>query len=324
MARRHAHRLFPLQRGVRPARARRARRAAPRQAASAACGSPTTTTPGTTSRATARSCGRVIGAIAAGDRALHVDHRRDLPDDPHPSRGDRPGRRHLAGAARGALHASASAAARRSTSTSSATRWPEADERLEMLEEAIEVIRALWQGGDAEPPRPPLPVENARIYDLPDEPPPILVSGLRPEAIDARRAHRRRLLHDVARRRRRRALPREAAAGAVQAGTKVCCGRRRGGGAPDRAPAVAQRGAARRARADAARRPRTSSRPRELVTRGDDRRVRPVRARPRRARRGDPGVRRRGLRRALRPADRPATRTRSSTSTRARCCRAFH
>ncbi|MGZ4273763.1 MAG: TIGR03557 family F420-dependent LLM class oxidoreductase, partial [Solirubrobacteraceae bacterium] len=27
------------------------------------------------------------------------------------------------------------------------TRWPEADERLEMLEEAIEVMRTLWQGG---------------------------------------------------------------------------------------------------------------------------------------------------------------------------------
>ena len=36
-------------------------------------------------------------------------------------------------------------------------RWPRADERLEMLEEAIEVIRTLWQGGVTEPSRPPLP-----------------------------------------------------------------------------------------------------------------------------------------------------------------------
>src|ERR671937_222241 len=27
-------------------------------------------------------------------------------------------------------------------------RWPEADVRLEMLEEAVEVIRTLWQGGN--------------------------------------------------------------------------------------------------------------------------------------------------------------------------------
>ena len=35
-------------------------------------------------------------------------------------------------------------------------RWPRATERLDMLEEAIEVIRLLWQGGVQEPPRPPL------------------------------------------------------------------------------------------------------------------------------------------------------------------------
>jgi G6PDH family F420-dependent oxidoreductase len=62
-------------------------------------------------------------------------------------------------------------------------RWPEADVRLEMLEEAVEVIRLLWQGGQQSHRGRHYTVENARIYDLPDEPPPILVSGFGPKAI---------------------------------------------------------------------------------------------------------------------------------------------
>jgi G6PDH family F420-dependent oxidoreductase len=62
-------------------------------------------------------------------------------------------------------------------------RWPEADMRLEMLEEAVEVIRLLWQGGDCSHHGRHYTVENARVYDLPDEPPPIVVSGFGPKAI---------------------------------------------------------------------------------------------------------------------------------------------
>src|SRR3954447_18939029 len=61
--------------------------------------------------------------------------------------------------------------------------WPEADIRLEMLEEAVEVIRLLWEGGQQSHYGLHYAVENARIYDLPDEPPPILVSGFGPKAI---------------------------------------------------------------------------------------------------------------------------------------------
>src|ERR1700755_360857 len=63
-------------------------------------------------------------------------------------------------------------------------RWPEADVRLEMLEEAVEVIRTLWQGGQHSHHGSHYTVENARVYDLPDEPPPILVSGFGPKAIE--------------------------------------------------------------------------------------------------------------------------------------------
>ena len=62
--------------------------------------------------------------------------------------------------------------------------WPEADERLEMLEEAVEVIRALWRGGVQSHRGRHYRVENARVYDLPDPPPPIVVSGFGPKAID--------------------------------------------------------------------------------------------------------------------------------------------
>src|SRR5689334_22239551 len=61
--------------------------------------------------------------------------------------------------------------------------WPEADVRLEMLEEAVEVMRTLWRGGQQSHRGRHYTVENARVYDLPQEPPPILVSGFGPKAI---------------------------------------------------------------------------------------------------------------------------------------------
>jgi coenzyme F420-dependent glucose-6-phosphate dehydrogenase len=56
-------------------------------------------------------------------------------------------------------------------------RWPPAAMRLEMLEEAIEVIRLLWEGGEVTHRGRHYTVENARIYTLPDEPPPIMVAA---------------------------------------------------------------------------------------------------------------------------------------------------
>jgi G6PDH family F420-dependent oxidoreductase len=64
------------------------------------------------------------------------------------------------------------------------TVWPEADVRLEMLEEAVEVIRLLWKGGFQSHHGRHYTVENARIYSLPDEPPPILVSAFGPKAVE--------------------------------------------------------------------------------------------------------------------------------------------
>ena len=55
--------------------------------------------------------------------------------------------------------------------------WPPVDVRLEMLEEGIEVIRLLWQGGLQSHYGEHFVVENARLYTLPDAPPPIHVAA---------------------------------------------------------------------------------------------------------------------------------------------------
>ena len=62
-----------------------------------------------------------------------------------------------------------------------ADHWPEADVRLEMLEEAIEVIRTLWEGGQQSHYGPHYAVENARVYDLPEQLPKLIVSGFGPK-----------------------------------------------------------------------------------------------------------------------------------------------
>jgi len=63
-------------------------------------------------------------------------------------------------------------------------RWPPVETRLEMLEEAVDVIRKLWEGGLVTHHGKYYTVENARIYSLPDTPPPIVVSAFGPKAAD--------------------------------------------------------------------------------------------------------------------------------------------
>ena len=61
--------------------------------------------------------------------------------------------------------------------------WPPASVRLEMLEEAVEVMRRLWTGAMVNHHGPHYRVENARIYSLPDEPPPVPISAFGPKAL---------------------------------------------------------------------------------------------------------------------------------------------
>jgi len=64
--------------------------------------------------------------------------------------------------------------------------WPEPTVRLAMLEEAVEVMRKLWEEGArgkyASHYGDYYTVENARIYDVPDEPIPVVLAAKGPEA----------------------------------------------------------------------------------------------------------------------------------------------
>ena len=61
-------------------------------------------------------------------------------------------------------------------------RWPSAPERLDMLEEAVDLMRALLQGGMHNFDGVYFTVDHARIYTLPNEPPPILLAAAGPVA----------------------------------------------------------------------------------------------------------------------------------------------
>jgi G6PDH family F420-dependent oxidoreductase len=63
--------------------------------------------------------------------------------------------------------------------------WPEYDVRLEMLAEAIDVIRTLWQGGNHSFYGEHFIVENAQLFTLPDEAPPIYMAAGGPKAAEA-------------------------------------------------------------------------------------------------------------------------------------------
>jgi coenzyme F420-dependent glucose-6-phosphate dehydrogenase len=63
-------------------------------------------------------------------------------------------------------------------------KWPAADERLGMLEEAVDVMRLLWQGGYQTHRGKHYTVENLRIFDLPDEPIEVAVAAMQPQAAE--------------------------------------------------------------------------------------------------------------------------------------------
>jgi G6PDH family F420-dependent oxidoreductase len=63
-------------------------------------------------------------------------------------------------------------------------RWPTEGVRLEMLEEAVAVMRELWEGDFVYHHGPHYTVENARIYTRPATPPPVYVSAFGPKSFD--------------------------------------------------------------------------------------------------------------------------------------------
>jgi coenzyme F420-dependent glucose-6-phosphate dehydrogenase len=62
--------------------------------------------------------------------------------------------------------------------------WPETAVRQEMLEEAVEILRLLWEGGLKSHRGTHYTVENARLYTLPPTPPPVMVAASGPQAAE--------------------------------------------------------------------------------------------------------------------------------------------
>jgi G6PDH family F420-dependent oxidoreductase len=63
-------------------------------------------------------------------------------------------------------------------------RWPSANERRELLREAVGVIRELWGGELVEHRGPGYEVVDAQLFTLPDRPPPIYVAAAGPKAAE--------------------------------------------------------------------------------------------------------------------------------------------
>jgi G6PDH family F420-dependent oxidoreductase len=63
-------------------------------------------------------------------------------------------------------------------------RWPEYEVRAEMLAESVEVIRALWSGENTSHHGRYYTVENARIYDVPDALPSVIVAAGGPRSAE--------------------------------------------------------------------------------------------------------------------------------------------
>jgi G6PDH family F420-dependent oxidoreductase len=105
------------------------------------------------------------------------------------------------------------------------TRWPRADVRLQMLEEAIEIIRDLWTGQTISHDGRHYRVEHAKLFTLPDEPPPVFVSGFGPKSVDlAARIGDGYVTTSPDRELIARFRAGGGAGKPVQAGTKVCYG----------------------------------------------------------------------------------------------------
>ncbi|ARS88372.1 TIGR03557 family F420-dependent LLM class oxidoreductase [Natrarchaeobaculum aegyptiacum] len=63
-------------------------------------------------------------------------------------------------------------------------RWPEHDVRLEMLDEAMGVMRDLWTGETTSHRGEHYTVENARLYTVPEEQPTTIASAFGPQTAD--------------------------------------------------------------------------------------------------------------------------------------------
>jgi G6PDH family F420-dependent oxidoreductase len=104
-------------------------------------------------------------------------------------------------------------------------RWPRVEVRLQMLEEAVEVMRKLWKGKLTSHDGRFYQVENARIYSLPDEPPPVLMSALGQKSVSLAARVADGLISTQPDRESLERYAAEGGKGPRQGGLKVCWGR---------------------------------------------------------------------------------------------------
>jgi G6PDH family F420-dependent oxidoreductase len=102
--------------------------------------------------------------------------------------------------------------------------WPLAETRLEMLEEAVEVMRALWTGEVTTHDGKHYVVEHARIYSLPDQPPPVYVSAFGPAAIEVAARIADGFMTTKPSAEDLRSYRKQGGKGPAQGGVKVCYG----------------------------------------------------------------------------------------------------
>jgi G6PDH family F420-dependent oxidoreductase len=62
--------------------------------------------------------------------------------------------------------------------------WPPIQVRQEMLEEAVKILRLLWRGGNQNYHGKYYTVEYAQVFDLPAEPPPIMIAAAGPTSAE--------------------------------------------------------------------------------------------------------------------------------------------
>ncbi len=140
--------------------------------------------------------------------------------------------------------------------------WPSADVRLEMLEEAVELMRALWTGDVVTTPGTVLRRRHRPDLHAAGRAAAGLRLGVRPEGARPGRADRRRLHQHRRRRRGGRGVQGEVRRQALPGRREGRLGGHRGRGRRPRTPAVGERRAPGRAGPGAARARSTSSRPR--------------------------------------------------------------
>ncbi len=63
-------------------------------------------------------------------------------------------------------------------------RWPRPELRLAMLEEAVGIVRRLWSGETVDHDGEFYEVDNARLFDAPQQPIPVIVSAFGPKAAE--------------------------------------------------------------------------------------------------------------------------------------------